>query len=45
MCVLGSIISNCWYSEILIWYNNYIKKYIPINNLLNKKMQIIIGWY
>jgi len=35
-CVLGSIIYNNWYNEILIWYNNYIEKYIPINTLPNK---------
>jgi hypothetical protein len=34
--ILGSIISNGWYNEILIWYNNYIEKYIPMNSLPNK---------
>jgi len=32
-CILGSIVSNKWYDEILIWYNKYIEKYIPINSL------------
>ena len=35
-CILGSIITNPWYNDILIWYNNYIEKYIPINSLPNK---------
>jgi hypothetical protein len=35
-CVLGSIIPNEWYHSILIWYNIYIEKYIPINSLPNK---------
>lgn len=35
-CILGSIINNCWYNDILIWYNKYIEKYIPINTLPNK---------
>lgn len=35
-CVLGSIVSNLWYNDILIWYNKYIEKYIPINTLPNK---------
>lgn len=34
--ILGSIITNPWYNDILIWYNNYIEKYIPINTLPNK---------
>ena len=24
--ILGSIISNKWYNNILIWYDNYIEK-------------------
>lgn len=35
-CVLGSIISHHWHNDILIWYNNYIEKYIPINTLPSK---------
>ena len=35
-CILGSIISNRWYNDILIWYNEYIEKYIPINTLPHK---------
>jgi hypothetical protein len=35
-CILGSIISNEWYNDILIWYNTYIEKYIPISSLPNK---------
>ena len=35
-CTLGSIITNDWYNEILIWYNEYIEKYIPMNSLPNK---------
>ena len=35
-CILGSIISNKWYNDILIWYKKYIEKYIPINSLQNK---------
>ena len=35
-CILGSILTNPFYEEILIWYNNYIEKYIPINKLPNK---------
>ena len=34
--ILGSIISNPWYNDILIWYNDYIEKYIPLNTLPNK---------
>jgi hypothetical protein len=32
-CVLGSIKSNPWYDEILLWYNTYIEKYIPLSSL------------
>ena len=32
-CILGSIISNRWYNDILIWYYNYIEKYISIHSL------------
>lgn len=35
-CVLGSIISNPWYNDILVWYNEYVEKYIPMNSLPNK---------
>ena len=35
-CILGSIVTNEWYDEILCWYNEYIEKYIPINSLPNK---------
>jgi len=34
-CILGSIVSNRYYNDILIWYNNYIEKYIPLNSLPN----------
>jgi len=34
-CILGSIVSNRWYNDILVWYNTYIEKYIPINTLPN----------
>lgn len=35
-CVMGSIISNPWYSDILVWYNEYVEKYIPMNSLPHK---------
>jgi hypothetical protein len=35
-CVLGSIIDNKWYNDILVWYNCYIEKYIPIDELPSK---------
>ena len=35
-CILGSIISNPWYNDILDWYNTYIEKYIPMNSLPKK---------
>ena len=35
-CPLESIISNEWYNEMLIWYNKYIEKYIPMKSLPNK---------
>ena len=35
-CILGSIIKNPWYKEILEWYEKYIEKYIPRNGLLNE---------
>lgn len=36
ICILGDITKDPWYNEIIIWYNNYIEKYIPINILPNK---------
>jgi len=35
-CILGSIITNKWYDDILIWYNTYIEKYIPLDSLPSK---------
>jgi hypothetical protein len=35
-CTLGSIITNSWYDEIMVWYNTYIEKYIPMERLPNK---------
>jgi hypothetical protein len=35
-CVLGSIQSNPWYSDILVWYDEYVEKYIPMNSLPHK---------
>lgn len=35
-CILGSIMKNKWPKEFLVWYNNYIEKYIPLNTLLHK---------
>lgn len=35
-CILGSIVSNEYYKEILVWYNDYIEKYIPMNTLPHK---------
>ena len=35
-CVLGSIVSNPLYDELLTWYDTYIEKYIPLNNLPDK---------
>jgi hypothetical protein len=35
-CILGSIVSNELYSDILSWYNDYIEKYIPMNSLPEK---------
>ena len=35
-CVLGSIVTNEWYYKILLWYNKYINKYIPLSALPNK---------
>jgi hypothetical protein len=35
-CVLGSIIDNPFYNDILNWYNIYVEKYIPMNSLPNK---------
>ena len=35
-CILGSIVANNWYNDILIWYNKYIEKYIPITSLPHK---------
>jgi hypothetical protein len=34
--ILGSIISNDLYNDILTWYNTYIEKYIPMSTLPNK---------
>ena len=34
--ILGSIISNPWYNNIMNWYNDYIEQYIPMNELPNK---------
>jgi hypothetical protein len=34
--VLGSIISNKWYIEILNWYDDFIERYIPIRSLPQK---------
>lgn len=33
LCVMGSIINNFHYNGILHWYNKYVEKYIPIDNL------------
>ena len=33
---LGSILCNPWYDDILVWYNTYIEKYIPMSSLPNK---------
>lgn len=35
-CILGSIMKTKWSEEFLVWYNNYIEKYIPLNTLLHK---------
>lgn len=35
-CVLGSIVSNPWYDDILRWYDQYIEKYIPMASLPDK---------
>jgi hypothetical protein len=35
-CILGSIIANIWYNDILIWYEKYIEKYIPLTSLPDK---------
>jgi len=35
-CILGSIVNNDWYQEILMWYDKYIEEYIPMNTLPNK---------
>jgi hypothetical protein len=35
-CILGSIVSNEWYNDILQWYNDYIEKYIPMESIPNK---------
>lgn len=34
--ILGSIVNNPWYQNILIWYNEYIEKYIPMESLPKK---------
>ena len=39
-CIMGSIITSPWYYDILIWYNKYIEKYIPINSLPNKNFTL-----
>jgi len=36
VAVMGNIRYDRWYKEILIWYNNYIEKYIPRNTLPNQ---------
>ena len=33
---LGSIVYDSWYNDILVWYNTYIEKYIPMNSLPHK---------
>jgi hypothetical protein len=35
-CIMGNIMTNKWYGEILEWYNTYIEKYIPMNTLPDK---------
>lgn len=34
-CILGSIMSNPLYPEIIEWYKTYIERYIPMDNLPN----------
>ena len=34
-CVLGSIVSNYWYHDILVWYSTYVEKYISMRDLPN----------
>ena len=34
--VLGSIIRDKWYVDIVDWYNLYVEKYIPMESLPNK---------
>lgn len=31
--MLESIVTNNWYNDILVWYNQYIETYIPLNSL------------
>jgi len=35
-CIMGNIMTNKWYGEILEWYNTFIEKYIPMNTLPDK---------
>lgn len=35
-CVLGSILTNEWYSDILEWYKLYVENYIHMDTLPNK---------
>ena len=35
-CVLGSILTNEWYSDIIEWYKLYVENYIPLHTLPNK---------
>ena len=34
-CVLGSILTNEWYSDIIEWYKLYVENYIPLHTLPN----------
>jgi len=34
--ILGNILTNRWYNEIVSWYTKYIEPYIPMNSLPNK---------
>lgn len=33
LCILGSIITNIWYGDILKWYKLYIDPYIPLDSI------------
>ena len=35
-CILGNIIHDKWYLDVVKWYNQYIEKYIPMNKLPSK---------